>query len=151
MYWNLLHINSGGSGFRPRPPRTPPLRVDKTSAHSVNIWPIWYIQKLNNHFVNLSVWVSRDTVLGKQNAHPPGFLVITRDHGHQDRWKWFLPASRTFPNPPGPWGKAKNRFYRTRNFIRKNNEQIINRLINSFSGPIRGYLFVPSTVCVDVV
>ena len=33
---------------------------------------------------------------------------------YQDRWKWFLPASRASLNPPGPSRKAKNLSFRTR-------------------------------------
>ena len=43
---------------------------------------------------------------------------------YHDRWKWFLPASRSSLNPPGPPGKAKSLSFRTRNFreqIRKKN------------------------------
>ena len=35
-------------------------------------------------------------------------LVVPGTNRYQDRWKWFLPASRSFLNPPGPLGKAKN-------------------------------------------
>ena len=36
---------------------------------------------------------------------------------YQDRWKWFLSASRTFLNPPGPRGKATNLRFRARTFL----------------------------------
>ena len=60
------------------------------------------------------------TVLGKQKFPPGGFSAITRYHRHswkyQDRWTWFLVVSRSFLNPPGPQGKAKDLYFRTRTF-----------------------------------
>ena len=50
------------------------------------------------------------------------FLVIPGTNRYQDRWKWFLSASRTFLNPPGPWEKAKNLSFRTR-FLKENVEK----------------------------
>ena len=41
---------------------------------------------------------------------------------YQDRWKCFLPASRSSPKPPEPRGQAKKLCFRTRRFP-KNNEQ----------------------------
>ena len=50
-------------------------------------------------------------------GHIPGSqLVIPRTIRYQDRWKRFLPASRSSLNPPGPSGKAKNLSFRTRKF-----------------------------------
>ena len=37
----------------------------------------------------------------------------------QDGWKWFLPASRSSPNPPGPREKANTHSFITRCFITK--------------------------------
>ena len=58
---------------------------------------------------------------------------------YQDRWKWFLPASRSFPNPPGTHGKAKNLSFRIRIF----EEQSANKnpywpYKSFFGGPPRG-------------
>ena len=52
-------------------------------------------------------------------------FVTTASERYQDRWKWFLQASRSSLNPPGPRGKAKNLFYRTRQFIEKIKKCII--------------------------
>ena len=71
-----------------------------------------------------------DTVLGKKLS-PGGFLAINRDYGHfryQDRWKWILPASRTFLNPPEPQGKANNLSYGTQPRAEKIKEQILSSL-----------------------
>ena len=38
---------------------------------------------------------------------------------YQDRWKWFLQASRSSLNPPGPPGKANNLSFWTRLFTVK--------------------------------
>ena len=35
-------------------------------------------------------------------------LSYTDTDRYQDRWKWFLPASRSFLNPPEPREKTKN-------------------------------------------
>ena len=63
--------------------------------------------------------ICRYTVDGKTNPPQDVWLklVITGTSRYQDRWKWLLPASRSSLNPPGPRGKAKNMFYRTRYFI----------------------------------
>ena len=53
---------------------------------------------------------------------------------YQDRWKWFLPASRSSLNPPGPPGKAKKLSFRTRKCYRKIWIKIIIFIINPFFG-----------------
>ena len=47
---------------------------------------------------------------------PTSELVTTDTDRYQDRWKLFLPAPRSFLNPPGPLGKAKNLSFRARTF-----------------------------------
>ena len=74
------------------------------------------------------------------------YLVTPGSYRYQDRWKWFLPVSRSSLNPPGAWGKKSNNLsYRTRH-VRKSKEHIIifRSLLIPFKGPIRG--FFPSTV-----
>ena len=45
--------------------------------------------------------------------------MTTGTDRYQDRWKCFLPASRSSLNPPEPREKAKNLSFRTRTFIYK--------------------------------
>ena len=66
--------------------------------------------------------------------------MIPGTYRYQDRWKWFLPASRSFLNPPEPSGKAENLSFRTRMF----RENIVTKkslvaLLTLFLGtPLRG-------------
>ena len=60
--------------------------------------------------------------------------MTTGTYRYQDGWKWFLPASRTSLNPPGPSTKAKNLSFRTRNFRETNRENFLISLINPFLG-----------------
>ena len=53
---------------------------------------------------------------------------------YQDRWKCFLPASRTSLNPPGPQEKAKNLSFRTRIFREKFGKISLLALLTPFLG-----------------
>ena len=66
-------------------------------------------------------------------------LVTTGSDMYQDRWRWFLPASRSSLNPPGPSGKAKNLSFNPRKIYRKIQKNFLISLINPFlGGPPRG-------------
>ena len=60
---------------------------------------------------------------------------------YHDRWKWFLPASRSSLNPPGPQEKAKNLSFRTRNFIYILETIPVISLLLPLKGPIGGRIF----------
>ena len=67
---------------------------------------------------------------------PEGFwplLVIPGTNWYQNRWKWFLPGSRSSLNSPRPREKAKHLCSRTRSFINP---------VHPFKGPYQGGLFV---------
>ena len=46
--------------------------------------------------------------------------------------EWILSASRTFLNPPGPWGNAKNLLYRTRKVTEKISKSTLCSLLITF-------------------
>ena len=59
---------------------------------------------------------------------------------YQDRWKWFLPASRSSLNPPGPPGKGKNLSFRTRKFTEKIRKNMLYSLLIPFWGDPPGWM-----------
>ena len=60
------------------------------------------------------------------------YIVTTGTCRYQHRWKWILPASRTFLSPTGPRGKPKNLLYRTQN-VTENMWKSIHRLYIPFN------------------
>ena len=60
--------------------------------------------------------------------------MIPGTNRYQDRWKWFLLASRSSLNPPGHPGKAKNLRFRTRKFT----EKFANKSFCSYLTPLLG-------------
>ena len=61
-------------------------------------------------------------------------LVILGTSRYQDGWKWFLPASRSSLNPPGPPRKAKHVSFRTRFVREKFGEKSLLALLTPFLG-----------------
>ena len=74
-------------------------------------------------------------------------ICILGTNRYQDRWKWFLPASRSSLNPPGPSEKPKNLSFRTRIFTEKFGKfSLLALLIPFWGGPPRGDGPVPRAI-----
>jgi len=67
----------------------------------------------------------------------PRTLTDTRIAWIGDTWKWFRPASRNSPNPPGPWEKAKQLLLRIRFVYIKTKEHPLVSLLINLKGPTR--------------
>ena len=80
-----------------------------TNPFLIILWP-------HTTFQTLEKGPSWGPTLSFTALKSPLLLVTTGTYRYRDRWKWFLQASRSFLNPPGPWGEAQNLSFRIRMF-----------------------------------
>ena len=69
---------------------------------------------------------------------PPERFGPMKEFWHRIRSGWFVQASRSFLNPPGPWEKAKKLLYRIRIVI----EKLRNKSLSSLHTYIYIYMYI---------
>ena len=74
------------------------------------------------------------------------WLLTTGTYRYQDRWQWFLLASRSSLYPPGPRAEAQNLLYGARKVEDKIQKHPYCTYVSLFKGPCWRGRWLPSTV-----